>query len=81
MAYFSNSTEGEIFEQQCSKCKYGEAECPIQLAQLSYNYDAVGNETATGILNILVNENGVCMMRKLFKKDLATDGSTQAKLF
>ncbi len=81
MAYFSNSTEGQVFEQQCAKCKYGEDSCPIALVQMTYNYEAVGNETVTKILNTLVSKAGVCQMRETFKKDLASDGSKQQKLF
>nr|WP_319268253.1 hypothetical protein [uncultured Draconibacterium sp.] len=81
MAYFSNGAEGAILDEQCSKCKYGEKECPIALAQLEYNYEAVNNHVATSILNTIVDEKGVCQMRETFKKDLATDGSKQATLF
>jgi formate hydrogenlyase subunit 6/NADH:ubiquinone oxidoreductase subunit I len=81
MAYFSNSTEGEIFDDQCSKCKYGQESCPIFAAQTLYNYDAVNNKVATEILNTIVNEKGICMMRETFKKDLATDWSIQQELF
>lgn len=69
MAYFSNGTEGEVFDEQCAKCKYGERECPIALVQISYNYDAVDNETATSILNMLVKDNGACMMYKMAEND------------
>lgn len=81
MAYFSNSTEGDILDRQCSKCRYGEGECPIRYVQTVYNYDAAENDTATKILNCLVSGKGICQMRKIFKKDLATDGSVQQKLF
>jgi hypothetical protein len=81
MAYFSNSSEGLILEEQCSNCKYGEDACPIFAAQFLYNYDACGNGVATAILNTIVDENGICQMRETFKKDLATDGSKQQTLF
>ena len=81
MAYFSNSSDGAIFDEQCSKCKYGEDSCPIAAAQFLYNYDACGNKVATNILNTIVDEKGICQMRDTFKKDLATDGSTQIKIF
>lgn len=81
MAYFSNSTDGELFCEQCSKCKYGEKPCPIALVQMEYNYDACNNEVATKILELLVKDDGTCEMRKMFKKDFATDGSVQSKLF
>ena len=81
MAYFSNSTEGEVFDAQCEKCKYGQEACPIALAQMNFNYEAVNNQVATSILNTIVNEKGICQMRETFKKDFATDGSKQATLF
>ena len=81
MAYFSNSSDGAVFDEQCSKCKYGQDSCPIANAQFLYNYDACNNKVATDILNTIVNENGICQMRDTFKKDLATDGSIQSKLF
>jgi hypothetical protein len=69
MAYFSNSTEGSVFEYQCSLCKYGDESCPIFLAQFIYNYDACNNEVARKILDSLVADNGECSMFKEFKKD------------
>ena len=81
MAYFSNSTEGAIFDEQCAKCKYGEEPCPIALAQLKFNYQAKRNKVATKILNTIVNQEGICVMRDTFKRDFVTDGSTQPKLF
>ena len=35
MAYFSNGTEGEVFVEQCCKCKYGKSLCPIAWVQQS----------------------------------------------
>lgn len=60
MAYFSNSTEGAVFDNECSECVLGEKMCPIALVQMSYNYKALGNPTASVILNALVKqkENG-----------------------
>ncbi len=68
MAYFSNSSEGERFDDECAKCKLGEKPCPIALVQSLYNYDAIGNKTATEILDALVKNNGTCEMRKLLEE-------------
>ena len=68
-AYFSNGTEGMVFDYQCSLCKYGEEACPIMYVQSAYNYDACNNEVAKKILNDLVADNGECAMFKEFKKD------------
>lgn len=73
MAYFSNETEGLCFDDQCAKCKYGEDPCPIAALQHEYNYEAVGNEIATKILNSLVKNDGNCEMFKAFKNDFEID--------
>jgi hypothetical protein len=62
MAYFPNGLSGECFANQCARCKYGEAPCPIALVQAVYNYDACNNEVATKILGALVKDNGRCAM-------------------
>lgn len=80
MAYFSNSSEGAVFDEQCSRCKYGEEPCPIAAVQMIYNYDAVDNEVATNILNGLVRQDGTCEMYELAKKDFFIDPN-QEKLF
>ena len=69
MAYFSNSSEGEVFDEQCARCKYGTKPCPIALVQMNFNYDAVNNEVATEILNTLVKSDGTCTMHEEFKED------------
>lgn len=68
MAYFSNGSEGMCFDDQCSDCKYGEMPCPIALVQQFYNYDAVGNEVATKILDNLVRQDGTCVMKEMMDK-------------
>lgn len=73
MAYFSNGTDGEVFDDQCAKCKYGEKPCPIAAVQLSYNYEACNNKVARKILDSLVTDRGVCTMWKAFKSDFAID--------
>lgn len=73
MAYFANGTEGSVFDDQCSKCKYGKDPCPIALVQITHNYPAANNEVATSILDALVNENGTCTMWKQFRQDFEID--------
>jgi len=79
MAYFSNGSEGECFDDQCSRCKYGEDPCPIAWVQMEYNYEACNNKTARKILDYLVRNDGVCAMFTMFKKDLHID-ARQSKL-
>lgn len=69
MAYFSNGSEGSVFDYQCAICKYGEKACPIAAVQMLYNYDACNNETAREILDELVRDDGTCTMFEEFKED------------
>lgn len=69
MAYFSNGREGARFEEQCSRCKYGQKACPIALVQMEYNYNACNNKVAMKILDSLVKNDGTCMMYEEFKDD------------
>ena len=70
MAYFSNGCCGEVFDEECCRCKFGQGPCPIALAQVIYNYDAVGNQVATDILDGLVKNNGECVMLRTFWNEL-----------
>jgi hypothetical protein len=69
MAYFSNSSEGVCFEDQCSICKYGQEACPIALVQVLYNYDACNNEIASAILDALVKNDGTCTVFEMAESD------------
>ena len=73
MAYFSNGSEGMVFDEQCSICKYGEDPCPIAFAQMNWNYEACNNKTARAILDYFVKNNGECAMFNEFKKDFHID--------
>ena len=69
MAYFSNSTEGDILDQQCDDCIVpDDAPCPVLLAQIMYNYDQIENEKLEKCLNLLVNKAGECQMKKVLDK-------------
>lgn len=72
MAYFSNGTEGMVFDHQCSRCKYGLEYCPIERVQQDYNYEACNNKVARAILDELVKDDGTCVMFKEFKEDFET---------
>ena len=56
MAYFSNGTEGEPFDEECSQCALFEEPCPIAYVQVNWNYEACNNEVATAILGFLVKQ-------------------------
>ncbi len=69
MAYFSNGSEGMVFDDQCAKCKYGKMPCPIAFIQVDSNYDQIGNELATKIMTQLVSNDGTCQMWLMCRKD------------
>lgn len=69
MAYFPNGTSGEVFDEQCSRCRYGEGYCPIAAVQYDFNYDACNVPVARKILDHLVKDDGTCAM---FALDPAT---------
>ena len=73
MTYFANGTDGSVFDEQCSKCKYGDKPCSISYVQTSFNYEAANNKIASSILDALVNENGTCTMWKQFRQDFEID--------
>ncbi len=62
MAYFPNGSAGECFDEQCTKCRYGQGCCPIWYVQSTYNYPACNNEVASAILGHLVKDDGTCAM-------------------
>lgn len=70
MAQYSNGCEGIILDEQCSECIFGNISCPIALVQTIYNYDQVGNQTATEILEIIVSSENGCSMFELIKAKL-----------
>lgn len=80
MAYFSNSGDGEAFDEQCGKCKYGDKQCPIAFVQMQYNYEACNNKTASDILGALVKNDGTCTMFKAFEKDFYVNDPAQMRL-
>lgn len=82
MAYFSNGSEGIVFDDQCSKCKYGKYPCPIALIQTEYNYDQLKDKTwtATKIMDTLVKQDGTCTVYEMAKQDFAIDPN-QLELF
>lgn len=85
MAYFPNGSSGEVFDEQCGRCRYGEQFCPIWAVQNIYNYDACNNEVATKILNDLVKNDGTCAMFKIdeahFDKDRVPADKSEAAYY
>lgn len=82
MAYFSNGSEGMVFNEECATCPLGEEPCPVASVQIHYNYKAANNEVATAILNDLVRQNKDfsyvgCQMKRFV---LELKGSEQMKI-
>jgi len=75
MAYFSNGTEGEVLDEQCSDCRINmDAACPILWVQMTYNYEQVRNEKMKEIINCLVDKDGICQMKPIIDNEI--DGDT-----
>lgn len=72
MAYFSNGTEGEILDDQCMKCPFGNQACPVYEVQTFYNYKQMnsGNKDLKDAMEMLINEPGICRMRVLLESNL-----------
>lgn len=56
MGYFSNGSEGDMYEAQyCANCLHDENnDCPVLLAHLLFNYDQCKNEAYAKVLNIFI---------------------------
>lgn len=63
MGYFSNGTEGDIYEEEyCVKCvHYGDdgCSCPILAIHMTYNYDQHKNQEIKSILDRLIPREGI----------------------
>ena len=67
MAYFPSGISGEILEMQCEKCIHGLDDtemCPVYFVQQNYNYEQNGNKRLEDCLNYLIDEHGICQMKK-----------------
>ncbi len=74
MGYFSNGSEGDDYmARYCARCVEwcdrgdgGGVGCPVMDLHLAHNYDAVGNDQLTGILDGFIprkgTANGECRM-------------------
>lgn len=58
MGYFSNGTEGMMYEERyCSKCVHYKPEdggCMVWLAHLIHNYDQHDNDGVKAVLDLLI---------------------------
>jgi hypothetical protein len=69
MAYFSNSTEGDILQSQCDRCPLGDKPCPVMSVQLLFNYDQIGNAKLKEAMEQLVDKKGMCQLFPLLKEN------------
>ena len=68
MAYFPNGSAGAVLDNQCEECLYAFSDdilCPVQSVQMLYNYEQNKNEKLEECLNHLVDENGICQMKRV----------------
>lgn len=55
-------------DKQCAECPIGrhpDAPCPVLLQSIHMNYDQCDNPKLREALNITVDENGICQMKKV----------------
>lgn len=67
MAYFPNGASGEILERQCENCIHGMDDCemcPVYFVQANFNYEQSDNKKLESCLNHLIDEHGICQMKK-----------------
>ena len=68
MAYFSNGTEGMKLDDQCAECIHADEDgcCPVAFVQMEFNYSQLddGNEDLRKAMEILIDKNGDCNMKK-----------------
>ena len=83
MAYFSNSTDGMIFDEQCSECIQADLDafCPIAAVQMEFNYIQckANNGDLQRAMSMLVGDDGKCRMKPFLDKNKPKD--EQLELF
>jgi hypothetical protein len=59
MGYFSNGTEGQIYEEHyCNKCvNNADGACPVWGIHLLYNYQQQDNKAIKGILDQFISRS------------------------
>ena len=59
MAYFSNGTEGMMYEERyCNRCIHG-PDCVVWAVHFDYNYDQNKDEKIKAILSALIPRDGL----------------------
>jgi hypothetical protein len=72
MGYFSNGTEGDLYENRyCMRC-WHQGDCAVWDAHMLYNYDECNNKES--ILHILIPRDGIKNLEcKMFISNEAAD--------
>lgn len=72
MAYFSNSSDGEVLDMQCCRCPLGGGGCPVKGIQMLYNYDQLddGQEKLREAMDMLVDDQGICQVREQLMENI-----------
>ncbi len=75
MAYFPNGTSGEILEVQCCECLHKDIDttCPIYYVQSVFNYKQSENRDLEVCLGLMINDKGICQMKKILDRLLVVD--------
>ena len=80
MAYFANSSDGFTLDAQCDNCRIDpDMPCPVLLVQLEYNYKQVKNADLKAAMNLLVDEKGICQMKKVLDKKFGEINNEEKK--
>ena len=77
-----------MLDNQCQDCVLGrnpDAPCPVLLAPLTFNYDQFKKNgernKISEVLNCLVNEEGVCQMKRVLDEYVREPKETDPELF
>lgn len=82
MGYFSNGTEGTLFQARyCNRCVHDRDEdCPIWMLHLSYNNDQSENPIIEGILSALIQHKGTDNICNLYHEKQPGEYSKKQEL-
>ena len=70
MAYFANSSEGDVLEEQCADCPLGRLVCPVASIQSMFNYDQCGQPMLEDAMSMLVDNKGICQVKLLIDQQM-----------
>lgn len=88
MGYFSNGTEGEMYEAKyCRRCLHYETDpdweghpeacCPVWLIHLMFNYEQLKNKDLETTLSLLIPKDGVYNGQCTMFKEVSDDSTPE----